>query len=210
MSKLQISEPLETGAGAMSFWARLGLVISNLVPLIGVIYWGWDTTTLFVLFWVELIVVAILSLPKSLIARRGTKDKQPDVSVLIVLPLIFFVPFILGTYVFLVDLYKAKPIIDALFVKGPVQYSALGLIGAHLFYALIDIISKRNWETRAPMYEFAFALKYLFTVVFPIWSLGQLMETNIKDPIVVLIVYVLFKIWVEAILYRYEDKVPRH
>jgi len=210
MSKLQISEPLETGAGAMSFSARLGLVISNLVPLIGVIYWGWDTTTLFVLYWVELIVVAVLSLPKSLIARRGTKDKQPDVSFLIALPMISFVPFILGTYVYLVQLYEAKPIIDSLFVKGPVQYSALGLIGAHLFYALIDMISKRNWETRAPMYEFTFVMKYLFTVVFPIWSLGQLMETNIKDPIVVLIVYVVFKILVEASLYRYEEKVPRH
>jgi len=194
----------------MSFWARLGLVISNLVPLIGVIFWGWDSTTLFVIYWVELIVVVVLSVPKSLIARRGTKDKQPDISVLLVLPLIFFVFPIFGTYMYLIHFYEAKPIIDSLFVKGPVQYSALGLIGAHLFYALIDIIVKSNWETRAPIYEFTFAAKYLFTVMFPIWSLGQLMGTYIKDPIVVLIIYVVFKIWVEALFYRYEDKVPRH
>jgi len=111
---------------------------------------------------------------------------------------------------YLIHFYEAKPIIDLLFVKGPVQYSALGLIGAHLFYALIDIIRKRNWETRAPMYEFTFVLKYLFTVVFPIWSLGQLMGTHIKDPIVVLIIYVVFKIWMEASLYRYEEKFVRH
>ena len=148
--------------------------------------------------------------PKSLIARQGTKDKQPDISVLLVLPLIFFVPFTAGTYVYLVHLYEAKSVIDSLFIKGPVQYSAIGLVASHLFYAIIDMIKKSRWETRAPMYEFTFAAKYLFTVVFPIWSFGQLMGTHIKDPIVVLIIYVIFKIWIEASLYRYEDKFQRH
>ncbi|MDA8708281.1 DUF6498-containing protein [Hellea sp.] len=210
MSELQVSEPLKTGAGAMSFWARLGLIISNLVPLMGVIYWGWDTTTLFVLYYVELIVVIILSVPKSIIARHGTKDKQPSVSALIALPLIFFVFPTAGTYMYLVFFFDAQPVIASLFVKGPVQYSAFGIIAAHLFYAIIDVIKKSRWETQAPMSEFTFALKYLFTVVFPIWSLGQLMGTHIKDPMVVLIAYVAFKIWMEAILYRYDDKFVRH
>lgn len=194
----------------MSFWARIGLVISNLVPLIGVVMWGWDPTTLFVLYWVELVIVVVLSVPKSLIARRGTQDKQPDIAVLLVLPLIFFVIPILGTYAYLILLFEAKPIIASLFVKGPVQYAALGFLVSHLLYALIDLIVKSQWDKRAPIYEFAFAAKYMFTVVFPIWSLGQFMDVHIKDPIVILIAYVAFKIWVEAILYRYEGKVPRH
>jgi hypothetical protein len=49
------------------------LVAFNLVPLVGVVFWGWNVATLLVLYWVENGIVGILNVPKILLAR-GTVD----------------------------------------------------------------------------------------------------------------------------------------
>ena len=41
----------------------------NLIPLVGVLLWGWNVATLLVLYWVENGIVGILNVPKILLAR---------------------------------------------------------------------------------------------------------------------------------------------
>jgi len=45
------------------------LVAFNLIPLAGVLFWGWNVATLLVLYWVENGIVGILNVPKILLAR---------------------------------------------------------------------------------------------------------------------------------------------
>jgi hypothetical protein len=44
------------------------LVGFNLIPLAGVLFWGWNVATLLVLYWVENGIVGILNVPKMLLA----------------------------------------------------------------------------------------------------------------------------------------------
>jgi hypothetical protein len=44
------------------------LVAFNLIPLVGVLFWGWNVATLLVLYWVENGIVGILNVPKMLLA----------------------------------------------------------------------------------------------------------------------------------------------
>lgn len=44
------------------------LVAVNLIPLGGVLFWGWNVATLLVLYWVENGIVGILNVPKMLLA----------------------------------------------------------------------------------------------------------------------------------------------
>ena len=44
------------------------LVAFNLVPLVGVLLWGWNVATLLVLYWVENGIVGLLNVPKMLLA----------------------------------------------------------------------------------------------------------------------------------------------
>jgi hypothetical protein len=44
------------------------LLISNLIPLLGVLYWGWDTFVLLMLYWLETLVIAFWTLIRILIA----------------------------------------------------------------------------------------------------------------------------------------------
>ena len=44
------------------------LVAANLVPLAGVLFWGWDVFPLLVLFWMENVVIGVLNALKMLLA----------------------------------------------------------------------------------------------------------------------------------------------
>jgi hypothetical protein len=44
------------------------LVAFNLIPLAGVLFWGWNVATLLVLYWVENGIVGLLNIPKMLLA----------------------------------------------------------------------------------------------------------------------------------------------
>jgi hypothetical protein len=49
----------------VSVWV---LVAANLVPLAGVLFWGWDVFALLVLFWMENVVIGVLNVVKMLLA----------------------------------------------------------------------------------------------------------------------------------------------
>jgi Family of unknown function (DUF6498) len=49
--------------------SALVLVAFNLIPLVGVVFWGWNVATLLVLYWVENGIVGLLNVPKMLLAR---------------------------------------------------------------------------------------------------------------------------------------------
>jgi uncharacterized protein DUF6498 len=48
------------------------LVAANLVPLIGVLFWGWDVATILIAYWLENGVIGLLNIPKIMLAARDT------------------------------------------------------------------------------------------------------------------------------------------
>lgn len=48
------------------------LLAVNLVPLFGVLMWGWDVATVLIAYWLENGVIGILNIPKILLAARDT------------------------------------------------------------------------------------------------------------------------------------------
>jgi uncharacterized protein DUF6498 len=47
------------------------LVASNLLPLAGVLFWGWNLWSILILYWIENGIVGLLNIPKMLLARGG-------------------------------------------------------------------------------------------------------------------------------------------
>lgn len=47
----------------------LGIVIGNLIPVGGVLFLGWDAVQILILYWVENLVLGVLTLPRILAAR---------------------------------------------------------------------------------------------------------------------------------------------
>jgi hypothetical protein len=48
------------------------LLVVNLVPLFGVLFWGWDVATVLIAYWLENGVIGVLNIPKILLAARDT------------------------------------------------------------------------------------------------------------------------------------------
>jgi hypothetical protein len=52
------------------------LVASNLVPLVGVLFWGWNLWSILILYWIENGIVGLLNVPKMLMARGGDESGE--------------------------------------------------------------------------------------------------------------------------------------
>jgi len=46
------------------------LILANVVPIFGVLYWGWDATAILVLYWLESVIMGLLNVPKILACRQ--------------------------------------------------------------------------------------------------------------------------------------------
>ena len=59
----------------VKFLPILALISVNLIPAIGVIFWGWSLTALMVLYWMESLIVGAFNIPKMALSlgTAGTK-----------------------------------------------------------------------------------------------------------------------------------------
>ncbi len=52
------------------------LVLSNLVPLIGVLFFDWDVSTILILYWSENVIVGFYNVAKMALAKGKAKSRQ--------------------------------------------------------------------------------------------------------------------------------------
>jgi len=45
------------------------LILSNLIPLIGVLFFGWDVSTILILYWSENVIIGFYNIFKMAMAR---------------------------------------------------------------------------------------------------------------------------------------------
>jgi len=45
-------------------WSALALIGANLIPLIGVIFYDWDSRLVLALFWIENLIIGVFNLAK--------------------------------------------------------------------------------------------------------------------------------------------------
>lgn len=69
--------------GASSAWAVGSLVVANLVPLAGVVFWGWDLWTILALYWVENGIVGLWNIAKIMKAEGPVPASAPAAARLI-------------------------------------------------------------------------------------------------------------------------------
>jgi hypothetical protein len=56
------------------------LLAVNMVPLFGVLFWGWDVGTILIAYWLENGVIGLLNIPKIMLAARGTPVIGPVIA----------------------------------------------------------------------------------------------------------------------------------
>lgn len=87
------------------------LLVSNLIPLAGVLFWGWNTFVLLMLYWSETLIIAFWTLMRILIAGDFAKNFFGEVlgrAFFFAFFLVHSSGFMLGHYIFLWAFYSGK------------------------------------------------------------------------------------------------------
>jgi hypothetical protein len=101
-----------TSGPAFGSWLSIAIVlISNLIPLIGVLYWGWSTFVLLMLYWAETVIIAFWTLMRILIGADFAKNFFGEITGRLFFFGFFLVHscgFMLGHFIFLWAFYSGK------------------------------------------------------------------------------------------------------
>lgn len=95
-------------SGALLYLPIAVLLIANVIPLIGVVFWGWDTFVLLMLYWLETLVIAFWTLMRILIAADLSENIFGEIIGRVFLFCFFLVHaggFMLGHFLFLWAFY---------------------------------------------------------------------------------------------------------
>jgi hypothetical protein len=136
--------------------AIIALIAMNLIPLVGVLKFGWDAGTIVFLYWLENVIIGLLNIPKILACTGGHGSRPPSKGGLIYLAVFFafhYGMFCFGHYFFLLSTYRTLPdfgqILPALF--SPVLFwSLLGLTLSHIVSMIVNFFGKGEFKSRSP------------------------------------------------------------
>jgi len=125
------------------------LIAMNLIPLVGVLVFGWNIGYIMLLYWMETIVIGLFNIPKILSSRKppqGSTVRAGGCGLLFIA--VFFTihygGFNAGHFFFLNEMFDLPPINrDVLIVLGALTLS-------HGFSLMVNWFGKREFENRDP------------------------------------------------------------
>ena len=135
--------------------AVLALLVMNLIPLIGVLKFGWDAGTIVFLYWLENVVIGVLNIPKILACQDDRRSKHSGRRPFFLAAFfsLHYGGFCLGHYLFLRMTFPELPafsdmlgaLTGSLFI-----WSLLGLAASHLISMFVNFYGKREYLARTP------------------------------------------------------------
>jgi hypothetical protein len=181
----------------------LVLVAVNLVPLAGVLFFGWSVFSVMVLFWAENVVIGILNVARmlTLYIRRGDRAA-------------------LGTAGFFAMHYGIFTAVHGAFVFvlfGPdgtagggdpeayraIFFALLALTGSHLLSFFVNYIGGREYEV-VTVDELMLAPYGRVVALHVTILIGAFLVEALGQPVAALVLLVLIKIGVDVVAHRYE------
>jgi hypothetical protein len=196
------------------------LILVNILPILGVIFWGWNASDVIVLYWIENIVVAIYTILRILFAQNPSynsaisedgKQSVKSYGINIFLAIFFIFHFgiftlVHGVFVGLFALRNSSFILDRDFTGLFVFF--LALLISHGFSFVYNYIIKEEYKNdnsiNAMIRPYPRIIILQFTLIF-----GGIISFVSSD--VLIIIFVLMKILFDLSLHHkyhiklYED-----
>jgi len=138
--------------------AVYALVLMNLIPIAGVIFFGWNAGIIIFLYWLENVVIGILNIPKLLTARGKDEVSKTSTGVFTVAGAIFLSAFFavhygmfcFGHYVFLKSSFDQVPSFAEIFRRGDILIALGGLAASHIVSMMVNFYGKGEYKRRSP------------------------------------------------------------
>lgn len=179
------------------------LILANLVPVIGVLYWGWDVGSVIVLYWFENVIIGVLNIPKLWMANGG-KGGGKSLSV--------FFTFHYGLFtavhgVFVFELFNVTQGPAILMPGGVLFATALIMTGSHVLSFFINFVGRQEYEGRLPRTQMA--LPYGRVIVLHVVILGGgILVQEMGSPLAAMLLLIGIKIIIDLIAHLRSHKPP--
>lgn len=191
------------------------LIVMNIIPIIGVFVFGWDTGTLLLLYWLESVVIGILNIPKILSCQgedKGAAYRRPSLGGKIFLCVFFavhFGGFSFGHYAFLASFFKSVPpfselIGDLVSAKG-LLFSMLGLFVSHFFSMVRNFYGNGEYKTRSPNTQMFTPYGRVF-IMHVVIIFGGAMVQAFGAPVLAILLLIVLKTVIDVTAHMAEHK----
>ena len=135
---------MSTGTGWLSRASAWWLIFANLIPIYGVLQFGWSVGELLLLYWLETVVIGVFGIAKLVGARR--KRGIPWWTVFSRLPKAIFFCIHFGGFS-AAHLLFLREVFDVPELDRFLLYAVLGLAASHAFSFLSNYLGKREFIT---------------------------------------------------------------
>ena len=128
------------------------LIVANLIPLIGVLFLGWDIFQILIFFWAESFVIGFYNILKMIKAPAPEPNKLGGI-----IEKIFLIPFFIvhyggfmfGHLLFIIVFFLSKVQSSIILTNSSIQQPTTDLIASGITTALNPLFSQLGWALGA-------------------------------------------------------------
>lgn len=189
----------------------------NLIPLFGVIYFGWEVKTLLILYWLENVIAGIYNAIKMLTLKNAAGSKLFNTVFFLVHYGLF--TFVHGIFVLsfseetagesVGDFPVTSELAQAISLDGALGLSILGLAVSHGISLLINFYGRGEYKTRE-LKKQMFAPYGRMVILHVVIIFGGLLVSISGNLIAALLVLIGLKIVMDIAAHRISHKQTRH
>lgn len=170
-----------------SAWLLVG---SNLIPLFGAVFLGWNIGLILLIYWLETVIIGIFNIPK-LLTSLGEEDGAPRAGFfgrlfLAAFFTIHYGGFNAGHFVFLNEMFDLPPIGSAAII------AALGLALSHGFSVIVNWFGKGEFRD-TPAGEQMFKPYGRVVIMHVVILLGGALVESMGAPVIALLLLIALK-----------------
>ena len=185
----------------------LVLIAANLIPLVGVVAFGWRVIDILWLYWAENVVIGLLNIPRILSARGDSLDEHPRTGFfgavfIAVFFCIHYGMFTFGHGIFIAEVFGMESaagdigedvgVLVAKLADPALRIALLGLFASHALSLVVNWFGRGErfkHDARAQMFSVYGRIVILHLVVL----LGGIGAQSLGEPIIALILLVALK-----------------
>ena len=189
--------------------ALVSLILANLVPLVGVLYFNWNLATIIFLYWLESLVIGAINVPKLLITanHRGYISKflpnKPGSSPAYDAALAYLIIYFMFALVVYVMMYRIVDM-STLDFKAAL-YSFEVFIISHAISFFRNFLRDEEYKRNSVLYQFFAPYKRVLIIAAAVLAGSHLIE-RYDGALVAVVALIIIKIALDVITHLFEHR----
>lgn len=181
------------------------LLLANVLPIIGVLVFGWSVGSLMLIYWLETLVIGALNIPK-MMACEGS----PGIKMFLIPFFSFHYGFFcFGHWSFLSEMTGMAEALKDLQWGGPLMWTLISLFISHAFSMIINFFGKKEYAARDVSKQMFFPYGRIF-IMHMVIIFGSFLVMALRAPIYALVLLVVLKTLSDLGTHQFEHDNQPH